>query len=500
MSLNHALWVHGHGAEIEYPDRVASIVRKGYSIRVQGNPDTTNWLHIAVPTPVIVDDARMRPMNIQFRCKAEGGGSLGAVHVYDGEARIVETESPAGTLDPDGWVRVRVTDFDDVLCVRWGVGISIQLRFGPAGGRVEFESAGADFELANRVAPHRLQILTRKAPMEFPYHSSLPIDVPNDAIERILISLHGTGGNADLYLASGLSAVRAGADTGVDPHALSNTLIIAPQFLNTDECCREISPNLLHWIGGRASSAQSVEGDLDGDGVPDSGTLSSFTVMDTLLDRVCRRHLFPNLGIVVIAGHSNGGRFMSRYAAVSRFEQEIANPRGIHVRYLVMGSGSYLYMDDRRLAFAGDAYLNAAHSDDWRNTLVDLTDFSTVCSEDPASFDHWPWGLVLPTLDGIPRYPYPDRVGAAQIRSQFGSRDVHYLVGEEDLSTSFTQCPERVQGQDTLAKTLLYYRHLEQFYGSALRHRLHVLPNVGHSGLGEMTSPQGLGAIFGPVT
>ena len=99
-----------------------------------------------------------------------------------------------------------------------------------------------------------------------------------------------------------------------------------------------------------------------------------------------------------------------------------------------------------------------------------------------------------------PSIPYPARVGAAQIRSQFASRDVHYIIGEGDLLASFTNCPERVQGQDTLAKTLLYYRHLEQFYGSALRHRLHVLPNVGHSGLGEMTSPLGLGAIFGPVT
>ena len=145
-------------------------------------------------------------------------------------------------------------NFDDIRCVEWGIGISIALRFGPTGGRLEFESAGGDFEPANRVAPQRLQITTRKAPMEFPYHSSLPIDVPNDAIERILISLHGTGGSADLYLSNGLAAARAAADTGVDPHALSNTLIIAPQFLSTSECCRRISPNILHWNGGRATS------------------------------------------------------------------------------------------------------------------------------------------------------------------------------------------------------------------------------------------------------
>ena len=98
MSIDHALWVHGHSAEIEYPDRVASIVRKGYYVRVEGNPSTTNWLHIAVPTAVIVDDARMRPMNVQFRYKAADGGSVGAVHAYDGERRIAAEESPRGPL------------------------------------------------------------------------------------------------------------------------------------------------------------------------------------------------------------------------------------------------------------------------------------------------------------------------------------------------------------------------------------------------------------------
>lgn len=503
MSIDHALWVHGHSADIEYPDRIVSMVQKGYYVRIQGNPSTTNWLHFAIPTPVIVDDQRIRPLSMLFRYKTDGGGSVEAVHLYDGETQIAADDSPTGTVESDGWTRIKVdVNLDEILSVNWGIGISIKLRFGSAGGQLEFESAGCDFEFANRVGPHRLQIYTKKAPMEFPYHSSRPIDVPNESIERIIISLHGTGANADLYLSNGLAATRAAADTGVDHRALSNTLIIAPQFMSANEYWdyRRLAPNILHWNGGRASSAESVERDLNGDGIADSGTLSSFTAMDVLLERVCRRSLFPNLRIVVVAGHSNGGRFMGCYAATSRFEQEAATPRGIHVRYLVMGSGSYLYMDDRRLAFEGDTYLTAAHSDDWRDTVVDLEDFSTVCAEDPDKFNDWPWGLTIPMGNGNPLWPYPTQVGAERIRSQFGSRDVHYVVGELDLLPSFTNCPERVQGQDTLAKTLLYYRHLEQFYGPDLRHHLHVIPNVGHSGRGEMMSSQGLAALFGPIT
>jgi hypothetical protein len=511
----HALWVHGHSGEIEYPDRVDSIVYKGNCLLIQGNPSTTNWLHFAVPTPVIIDDSRMQPVGILFRYRADGGARVDKVDIYDGENIIATDENPRSTELDDGWSWIIVNvDALKILSVMWGIGISIKLRFGREGGQLEFDSAGCDFGFANRVAPQRLQIYTRKAPMEFPYHSNLPIDVSNEAIERILISLHGSGAGADVYLSNGLAAIKAAADTGVDSLALTNTLVIAPQFIGaTDYWRTEFPRNLLYWSSGwRASGSESIEQDLDGDGVPDSGTLCSFTAMDVLLERVCRRSLFPNLKIVVIAGHSNGGRFMSCYSTASRFENEVAVPRGIHVRYLVMGSGSYVYMNDRRLTFENHSYpateeVNEAGEtiltlkDNWRDTVVTLYDFGTVCSENPGEFNDWPHGLNMPIrLDGNPVWPYSTRVGAEQIRSQFGARDVHYVIGIGDDLPSFEDCPERVQGQDTLTKTLLYYRHLEQFYGSDdLRHQLHVLPNIGHSGLQEMTSLQGLAAIFGPV-
>jgi hypothetical protein len=144
MSINHALWVHGHSAEIEFPDRVDSMVQKGNRVCIQGNPSTTNWLHFAVPTVVIIDDRRMRPMNILFRYKTDGGGSVEDVHVYDGENKIAADDNPTSSADPDGWILVRVgLDHDKVLKVSWGIGISIGLQFGTHGGLLEFESAGA---------------------------------------------------------------------------------------------------------------------------------------------------------------------------------------------------------------------------------------------------------------------------------------------------------------------------------------------------------------------
>lgn len=525
MSALHALWVHGHSAEVEYPDRVASLEYKGNSVNIEGTPSTENWVHFAVPSPVIIDNLRMRPAKILFRYRSpDGGCSVDTVHVYDGENRIAVAERPWGSVtletcrgtsetgsisefDENGW-KYLILGFDAlfIISVTYGIGISIHITFGRTGGRVEFEAAGCDFDIATPLAPQRLPIYTSKTLMEFPYYSSLPLHLHNDAIERILVLLHGSGASAREYLSNGLATAKAAVDNGVDGNALKNTLIVAPQFIDQrhDIDClygdywRRIPSTLLYWEGGRPSGAESKEQDITGNGIFDSGTLSSFTVLDVLLEQLCRKTLFPNLNKVIIAGHSLGGRFMSAYSAASRFEQEVATPRGIHVRYLVMGSGSYVYMDDVRYTFTDDTYLTAADNDDWRGTVATLYDFGTVCTENPAAFNDWPWGLSMPVRDGTPVYPYPTMVGATQIQNQFGARDVHYLIGEGDLLESYEQCPERVQGQDTLAKTLLYFWHLEQYYGTAhLNHHLHVIPDIGHSGLREMTSPIGLAVIFG---
>jgi pimeloyl-ACP methyl ester carboxylesterase len=509
MSRDHILWVHGHSAEIEYPDLVHSIVLKGKSISIEGKSRTTNWLHFAVPTPVIVDNYRMQPVAFEFRYKRGRGTRIHTVDVFDGEKKIASHDRPVDR-DDNGWRYVNLgVNIGEIQTVRYGIGISIGLSFRRKNSddevKIEFASAGCVFNFANRIASQRLQIYTKKAPMEFPYRSSLPINDPpikhlmhgrNKDITRILISLHGSGGNADFYLSNGLAAVQAAIDHGVDLAAADNTLIIAPQLINVGEYYKKIAPNILHWRNGRALGAESVEGDLDGDGIPDSGTLSSFTVMDTLLERVCRLSLFPNLAIVVIVGHSNGGRFMSCYAATSRFEQEVASPRGIHVRYVVSGSGRYLYMNDSRYAFEDDTYLGAADPNvNWRDTIVDLArvDFSSVCDEDPEKFNDWPLGL-----SNLDPNTYPAQVGETTIYNQFGTRDVHYLVGSKDLSKSYPECPERVQGQNTLAKALLYHWHLEQL-GWNDCHHLHIVPNAWHSGKLNMCSDLGSRAIFGSI-
>jgi hypothetical protein len=472
------LWVHGHDGEIEHPDRLSSMTQKGYHLRIEGKPSTTNWLHFAIPTPVIIDDRRMRPIRATLLFKPGGGASVDDLHLYDGEKRIPQDDAPSAEVQSNGWTRLRVgVNTDEITSVRWGIGLSVKLGFDATGGSVDVEAAGCEFEIANQVASGRMRIATAtRRTLEFPYRSNLPIDVRNEAIERVLISLHGTGGNARLYLRNGLDAAVEAVRFRVDPNALRNTLIVAPQFLDSKEYYGELPANLMHWDGGRAYGDESKERDLDGDGRPDSGTLSSFTVMDTLLDRVSRRELFPNLRRIVIAGQSNGGQFVNRYAATSTFETDVADSRGIALRYVVMNPGSYLYFDGRR-AKAGSK-----------------TSFETPtgCPE----YDNWPRGLANLEEPAF-SWSYPKQVGAATIRAQYPGRDVIYLNGSDDnIVVGTDECEDSLQGSHRLERGEIYFNYLGVYFGSKLQHERHVVSNVRHDGHDTMISRQGREAIF----
>jgi predicted esterase len=485
----HNCFVHGHCGQIENPDDIVSLRRRGNRIAVEGRAGTENWLHFAVPTPVMVDDQRLRPGKVFLRYRASGGGShppeVNALHLWDGDTRIKAVPFPTGTVDA-GWTLVTEHRID-VLAVYWGLGISVGLDF-PSGGQVEVETVGCDFDYANRICPQRFLVRTsRRKTLEFPYLSSHHIDRPNDSIRRILVSLHGTGGDGNLYLDNGLLAAE---DAGV----LDETLVIAPQFIYPKEYYRtshfyrehlggrwEFPANLVYWDRGRAYAAESAERDLSGGGVPDSGTVNSFAVVDALLERTSRPTLFPNLQAIVIAGQSNGGQFVNRYAAASRFE-EVATARGLTMRYVVMSAGSYVHLDRLRAA----------------SGTTDTFEVPTTCPE----YDNWPHGLgnVDDCPEGADCPPgYVTETGAGYMRSHYARRDVIYLQGADDIEThdDSRDCGAALQGSNTVEKGETYFNYLRYFYRRPV-HERHVVTGVGHSGRDLMTSPEGLAALFDP--
>ncbi|MCO6490914.1 MAG: hypothetical protein J5I98_21030 [Phaeodactylibacter sp.] len=173
MAITQAMWIHGHSMQIEYQDRLKSVWRPGFYVRVVGKRDTTNWFHFSIPTTVIVRDKRQMIDSVMLRFRARHTrASVTNVHIYDGERRIATYDGL--DLSPRNFdlSRFNVPGKPDVL---WGIGISVGVRFAGTNDEqntLEFSSAGCDFSLFQSVRLH-FKVLTN----------------PNIAIETMLDSM-----------------------------------------------------------------------------------------------------------------------------------------------------------------------------------------------------------------------------------------------------------------------------------------------------------------------
>ncbi len=141
--IAHAMWIHGHSMQIEYPANINSTWRAGFYIRVEGKKNTTNWFHFAIPTPVIVDNRRLRAESVMLLFKTSPNAIVNEVHIFDGDTVISSHKNLnlAGNIGPKRFMIEKRPE------VKWGIGISIGVRFGSSSGsrRMEFISAGCDF-------------------------------------------------------------------------------------------------------------------------------------------------------------------------------------------------------------------------------------------------------------------------------------------------------------------------------------------------------------------
>jgi hypothetical protein len=147
-SVAHAMWVHGHSMQIEFPDRIPEVRRAGFYIHIRGTSNTTNWFHFAVPTPVLVDDKRLRVGSVMVVFTTGSNiAQVTNVHVYDGDRIIVAHDG----LNLSGKIGFRRFDVPAHPQAQLGIGISIGVRFlsepdsQPKDYLMDFVAAGCDF-------------------------------------------------------------------------------------------------------------------------------------------------------------------------------------------------------------------------------------------------------------------------------------------------------------------------------------------------------------------
>lgn len=141
--LVQASWMHGHKLKVEDGDR-ARATRMGFHGRVRATAGGDNWVHFAIPTPVILDGRRSKLGSVLLRFRASGGARVHAVHIYDGEGRLAAHDNLEHA--PAAWATERF-ELPNRPEVNWGLGISVGVRLPGPDSWIDFASAGADFLL-----------------------------------------------------------------------------------------------------------------------------------------------------------------------------------------------------------------------------------------------------------------------------------------------------------------------------------------------------------------
>jgi pimeloyl-ACP methyl ester carboxylesterase len=285
---------------------------------------------------------------------------------------------------------------------------------------------------------------------------SHPLDARNPAIRRAVVMVHGQGRNADGYFRSTLAAAFLAG-------ALEDTLVVSLKFTSRDGGCEDaLAEHEVNWpCAGNSWRAGGV--------AVNDPSLTSYDFADTVLRRLARKEVFPNLAAIVVAGHSAGGQFASRYGMTNTVHESL----GVPVTYVVSNPSSYGYPDDNR-PVADEATFGPFR--EGRNC---------------TTFDNWPYGLKE-------RGGYAARLSNDTIQKQLVSRPVVYLMGELDttpLAGFDGSCPAMAQGPNRLERARAFHRYVTTSYGAA--HTFVLVPMCGHNARCMFTSEPALPVLFG---
>jgi hypothetical protein len=306
------------------------------------------------------------------------------------------------------------------------------------------------------VGSERFRVRTARGSGWVPVYRSAGVALDH-RVRRVVIVLHGRLRDADAYL---LSAQRALATADVDP---DDTLLLVPQFLaSADIVAHGLDEDALYW---------DWTSWMGGDDALGPAPVSSFDILDSLIEAVTDRSRFAALREVVIAGHSGGAQVAHRYAVVGR-AAALLEEQGVRCRYVIANPSSYVYFDKLRPDGHGG--------------------FSPADERDCAGVDTWKYGVHEP-----PRYASSAAFEALEQR--YVRSDVIYLLGEADCDPQHQaldrSCAANAQGPHRLARGLAYAAYLRTRHPQ-LGHRCWQVAGVGHNGEQMFNSAEGLLALF----
>jgi len=281
-------------------------------------------------------------------------------------------------------------------------------------------------------------------------------------VERAMIMVHGAARNGDAYYGVAMASAAAAGRLG-------DTVLVAPQFrANTGGCKDQVEPAEYAWtcedwkIGNEAANAKEK-------------AANSFDFIDGFLRLLNNRDRFPNLKEIVVAGHSAGGQFVQRYAAMTGIESRLP------LRYFVANPSSYMYLNEKRISRQGvcdtEGNCKGRFGPYWDRTNC-------------TTYNHYKHGLE--ELTG-----YAAGVGMKQILAQFPVRSVTYLVGALDVNQDSdleSTCNAQAQGFNRRERGLIFWNYMRREFQAG--HKVSVVGGCGHSATCMYASPAVLPLLF----
>lgn len=156
MTLKMAMWVHGTVAEVEDPGGLApnGILHDGMGTHFFGGSKSFHWIHVPVPTPVVIDGSRPSLATVFVLFNAFGC-RIKHVDIWDGPFRSKEIHLLDLTLAGDHSAGIDPHNSFEIvppLTVRFGLKVAIGVQFSALVDpepnlKAEFlvTAAGADF-------------------------------------------------------------------------------------------------------------------------------------------------------------------------------------------------------------------------------------------------------------------------------------------------------------------------------------------------------------------
>lgn len=311
-------------------------------------------------------------------------------------------------------------------------------------------------------------------------YRSFPLETRNEAITRALLVVHGGGRDANVQFRVALGAAYLAG-------ALDDTILVSPRFASNSgmrpntggaECRDSIAPQEAEWVCDERSVSWRFGGPAAG------ATVTTYDFVDEILRKLARKDMFPNLKTIVVAGHSGGGMFVSRYQMSSKVHDKL----GVTITYVSANPTSLAYLDAIRptsaaypVNAAGPGYILPPPSEAF-------TAFADA-GKCPA-YNSWPYGPQ--NRDG-----YTAPLSDVELKKQLAARPLTYLLGDLDilpLAGFDGSCQAMSQGPTRMARGLAFVKYVNEKLGA--QHKVVIVPLCGHNTRCMFTADSALAALF----